>query len=153
MYSIYCKFSFSIFGKSIDTEIKPTFRIDSVWCFESIINTAKSILVYYGYYMKFSHLPDKLNITWLKIGVNMNISFPWAKVKFIGSGWYLLLFLAAFIFIHSDYYKDNYQILQLLNTLTFNIFIYLSKQHLDMLVYSTKYILVRSGIIQILTQI
>ncbi len=35
----------------------------------------------------------------------MDVSFPGAKIKFIGSGWDFRLLLVAFIFIHSYYYK------------------------------------------------
>ena len=44
LYSADCEFSFGIFGKAFDFKVEPAFGVDSVSCFDSIIDAAESIL-------------------------------------------------------------------------------------------------------------
>jgi hypothetical protein len=67
----------------MDTEIKPTFGIDPIAGLDPIIDTAQSILDYLRLYVKFRHLPYKLNVSRLKTTCNMNVPLPRAKIEFI----------------------------------------------------------------------
>ena len=100
LHSTYNKFPFGILWESMHSKIKPAFRINSMMSFNSIINTAETILHLLKKYMKLGHLANQFYIAWLKLTTNMNISLFGAKIKFVRRRWNCWFFFMIFIFIH-----------------------------------------------------
>lgn len=81
------EFATSVWRKADHTKKEPAFRIDFMICKCSIMYTTESIL-------KLGDLSDKVNIAWVKVAINYDISFLAAqvKLKLFGRIWRFVIF-------------------------------------------------------------